>query len=105
MTSRVFVVYCVVASGVFVVCCDHWSVCSVVCCDHHCDITPPCSHGDMLYLEAVMSPVSPSSNMTAAAAANVTLDEVDNILMDKDGKIYRKMNPQLLVTMLLLLYC
>lgn len=56
-------------------------------------VSSSCSHGDMLYLEAVMSPVVSSTNM----AANVMLDEVDNILLDKDGKIYRKMNPQLLV--------
>ncbi|XP_065900077.1 nuclear protein localization protein 4 homolog isoform X2 [Dysidea avara] len=48
----------------------------------------------MLYLEAVMSSGGSSTNV-AAAAANVTLDEVDNVLLDKDEKIYRMMNPQL----------
>jgi len=51
-----------------------------------------------------MSAVGTSTNMAAVVAANVMLDGVDNVLLDKDGKIYRKMNPQLLVTLLLLLW-
>ena len=48
------------------------------------------SHGDMLYLDAVMSPTSQGS-----MATRVKQDEVDNILQEKDGKIYREINPQL----------
>lgn len=49
------------------------------------------SHGDMLYLDAVMSPVSQDS----MATKQVKQDEIDNILQEKDGKIYREINVQL----------
>ena len=49
------------------------------------------SHGDMLYLDAIMSATSPGSMATQP----VKQDEVDNILQDKDGRIHREMNPQL----------
>lgn len=49
------------------------------------------SHGDMLYLDAVMSPGS----QVSMAAQQVKQDEVDNILQEKDGRIYREINVQL----------
>ena len=51
----------------------------------------PGSHGDMLYLDAVMSPPS----QVSMATQQVKQDEVDNILQEKDGKIYREINAQL----------
>ena len=49
------------------------------------------SHGDMLYLDAVMSP----SRQSSMATQQVKQDKVDNILQEKDGKIYREINVQL----------
>lgn len=45
----------------------------------------------MLYLDAVMSSTSQDSMTTQ----EVKQDEVDNILQEKDGKIYRPINVQL----------
>jgi len=49
------------------------------------------SHGDMLYLDAVML----STSEGAMATQQIKLDEVDDILKNKDGKIYRQINEQL----------
>lgn len=56
-----------------------------------CLINIPLRHGDMLYLDAVMSPGS----QVSMAAQQVKQDEVDNILQEKDGRIYREINVQL----------